>query len=197
MLIEDIVASKVGKTKAIVRGKHTESSSLAEFPTLSKAQDGWLWSLIDSGKMSQAEMEEWEAEGLSSHRLMFTQPILSLATGDRVQFFRAQAEMERWQEQFEIKHAEFMRCIKTFQSLKDIWNTLAINGSRGPEIGSTAFARRQSAMFAQMENECREHYKAIGEPFFVNLPPDITLAQRVSEFRQKEKAWVTAVNEEA
>lgn len=51
-------------------------------------------------------------------------------------------------------------------------------------------------MFAQMENECRKHYKAIGEPFFVNLPPDTTLAQRVMGFRERETAWITAVDEE-
>ncbi|KAJ7039981.1 hypothetical protein C8F04DRAFT_1254428 [Mycena alexandri] len=45
--------------------------------------DGWLWQLGRLSKMTDAEMVEWSNEG------------------DRVQWFRAEAEMQRWQEQTE------------------------------------------------------------------------------------------------
>ncbi len=40
--------------------------------------------------------------------------VFTKVPGDRVSFFRAEAERDRWLEQWEIKIAEFLRCIRSF-----------------------------------------------------------------------------------
>jgi len=42
--------------------------------------------------------------------MAFNQGTIFLS-GDHVQWFRAEAEMERWREEWEIKQADFLRCI--------------------------------------------------------------------------------------
>ncbi|KAJ6603168.1 hypothetical protein B0H10DRAFT_2195843 [Mycena sp. CBHHK59/15] len=62
----------------------------------SQRPEGWLWQLGKIGRLSQSEMEEWSNEG------------------DRVQCFRAEAEMQRWQEQKEQKLVELLWTIRSF-----------------------------------------------------------------------------------
>jgi hypothetical protein len=47
--------------------------------------------------------------------------VLNLTTpqGDRVQWFRAEAEMQRWQEQGEQKLAELLRTNRSFLKMED------------------------------------------------------------------------------
>lgn len=45
--------------------------------------------------------------------------------GDRVQWFRAEAEMYRRLEQLEIEHADFERTLRHFQIMMTVWNHLA------------------------------------------------------------------------
>ncbi|KAF8883358.1 hypothetical protein CPB84DRAFT_1750702 [Gymnopilus junonius] len=45
--------------------------------------------------------------------------------GDHVQWYRTEAEMERWREEWEIKQVEFLRCIRSFGSYSSLWNELA------------------------------------------------------------------------
>ncbi|KAJ7460466.1 hypothetical protein B0H11DRAFT_1923867 [Mycena galericulata] len=59
--------------------------------TVDERAEGWLWQLGKLSKMTDTEMEEWSSEAMA---------------GDRVQWFRAEAEMQRWQEQGEQKLAE-------------------------------------------------------------------------------------------
>ena len=50
------------------------------------------------GKMTEKEMAEWEAEG-NPHHCVERQMIIALLSGEHVQWFRAEADMQRWQEQ--------------------------------------------------------------------------------------------------
>ncbi|KAF9547927.1 hypothetical protein CPC08DRAFT_729608 [Agrocybe pediades] len=95
-------------------------------------EDGWIWSFRPSSQISDEQVEKWAAEG------------------DRVQWFRAEAEMKRWQEQWEIKQAELLRCIRTFSStskhearrdgaacLRWAWGVTSTR-TRNPEVGRSS-----------------------------------------------------------
>ncbi|KAJ7588670.1 hypothetical protein C8J56DRAFT_1077886, partial [Mycena floridula] len=103
-------------------------------------EDGWIWNMAATGKMTEQEYIDWQDEG------------------DSVQWFRAEAEMERWQEQLEIKQAEFLRCIDSFKMMSRNWNLIAEHSERG----ARAYARQKSAMYSQMERQCRDQFGAAG-----------------------------------
>ncbi|KAJ3964940.1 hypothetical protein EV361DRAFT_975265 [Lentinula raphanica] len=64
--------------------------------TSTSTEDDWIWQYGSFKNMTADEMQQWEDKS------------------DSVQWFRAEADMERWQEQVEIKHAEFLRLIASF-----------------------------------------------------------------------------------
>ncbi|KAJ6548319.1 hypothetical protein B0H10DRAFT_2243058 [Mycena sp. CBHHK59/15] len=68
--------------------------------------------------------------------------------GDRVQWFRAEAEMYRWLEQYERKHAEMMRVIERFRRDNVVWEGLAdrVEEQNGGRNGAVNFARMQAAI---------------------------------------------------
>ncbi|KIM46597.1 hypothetical protein M413DRAFT_22998 [Hebeloma cylindrosporum] len=107
--------------------------------------DGWIWSFKAQPQMSDKELEEWIDEG------------------DRVQWFRAEAEMQRWQEEWEIKQADFLRCICMFSTMSDVWQALGKDNIKG----KAAYAKKKSAMFKAMENEARSKLSKAGHG---NLP---------------------------
>jgi hypothetical protein len=70
--------------------------------------------------------------------------------GDRVHWFRAEVEMERWREQWEIKLVEFLRCIRSFQKMSETWSSLA---ARPSSQSHTAYACKKSLMYLQMQDD--------------------------------------------
>lgn len=111
--------------------------------------------------------------------------------GDRIQWFRAEAEWRRWLEQIEIKHAEFMRCIKSFEKMKQVWTSLAEYHSDDSRPGHVAYARQKAAMYGRMQQECTTRYNSCGVPILVRKNVvDSTLADRVALYRQQEEAWM-------
>ncbi|KAJ6475863.1 hypothetical protein DFH09DRAFT_1342712 [Mycena vulgaris] len=81
---------KAGKQKA---GKVRKSQ---------KKADGWIWleSMTRGQKLSEGKLAEYKKES------------------DRVQWFRAEAEMYRWLEQYERKHAEGFRVIEDWRTVR-------------------------------------------------------------------------------
>ena len=59
--------------------------------------------------------------------------------------------MQRWQEEWEIKQADFLRCIRTFSTMSDVWKALSEDNLNG----KAAYAKKKSAMFKAMESEAR------------------------------------------
>ncbi|KAJ7213665.1 hypothetical protein C8J57DRAFT_1029924, partial [Mycena rebaudengoi] len=70
-------------------------------------EDGWLWKVGGVGTKSAEDIQKW------------------LDEGDRVQWFRAEADMERWQEQIEARLANIRCTIRSFRTYKHMWTTLA------------------------------------------------------------------------
>lgn len=88
--------------------------------------------------------------------------------GDRITYFRAKAEMERWREAKEKIHCELANSVRGFQSLSDSWGrrgdpetALAGVSLSSQSFGYQAFAKRQSVMYAGLAHKCRETLKAL------------------------------------
>ncbi|THU92548.1 hypothetical protein K435DRAFT_800385 [Dendrothele bispora CBS 962.96] len=134
-------------------------------------KDSWLWSK-GTRNMTADQMKEWETEG------------------DRVQWFRAEAEMYRWMEQFEIKHAEFARVISHFRTMSSTWNSLA-ESHESP--GHTAYAKRHAMMYKDLTEDAELRFKRVGHPEFVILAEDVLLHERVAKWREKQLEWMVSL----
>ncbi|KAJ7866022.1 hypothetical protein B0H14DRAFT_2573576 [Mycena olivaceomarginata] len=89
-------STQMSKRKSgATRRKHISSPSAQGTAKKAKERkEGWLWrDLGRMGKLTNKEMDEWSQES------------------DRVQWFRAEAEVQRWQEHVEMRLAELLRTI--------------------------------------------------------------------------------------
>ncbi|KAJ7044413.1 hypothetical protein C8F04DRAFT_1250377 [Mycena alexandri] len=121
--------------------------------------------------MSSSEMDAWSSEG------------------DRVQGFRAEAEMQRWQEQWEQKLAELLRTIRSFSRMQLVWAQLA-DTQPADRPGASAYARQKAAMYARRAEEGRESIKKLGYGDLIKEKANLVLF--VGTERQKEAALVKA-----
>ncbi|KAF8195334.1 hypothetical protein K438DRAFT_1760990 [Mycena galopus ATCC 62051] len=99
--------------------------------------EGLLWQLGKMGRLSQNEMDEWSSEG------------------DRVQWFRAEAEMQQWQEQKEQKLVELLRTVRSFLKMQQVWTQLG-NEHSSNQPGHAAYARQKTAMYQRRTEEATE-----------------------------------------
>lgn len=92
----------------------------------------------------------------------------------------------RWLEEFEMKHIEFIRSIRHFLSMHEVWTTLA---SESAHPGSAAFARRQSSLFMDLHCDAVKWYKKVSAPQFLELSEE-NMVQTLQDFRQQEIGWL-------
>ncbi|KAJ7699821.1 hypothetical protein B0H14DRAFT_3652410 [Mycena olivaceomarginata] len=114
-------------------------------------KNGWLWELRQPSNMS-----------------------------DRVQWARAEAEMDRVQEQMEIKLTEFLRCLTTFQFNERAWIQMSKNSDLGP--GFAEWAKGTAQMWKQLSDQCQTHLTMAGYKFA--LEPDFNLVSYVERERE-------------
>ncbi|KAF8146804.1 hypothetical protein K438DRAFT_2091821 [Mycena galopus ATCC 62051] len=129
--------SKQGKkTRGKARGKKMKS----------KKPDGWIWleGMTQGQNLSDAKLAEYKKES------------------DRVQWFRAEAEMYRWLEQYERKHAEGFRVIERFRRNSEVWKALADReeAQNGGVNGAATFARMQATMYSHLEHNAKVIFKS-------------------------------------
>jgi hypothetical protein len=67
--------------------------------------------------------------------------------------------MHRWQEEWEIKQADFMRCIHTFHKMSDVWSALAKSSLRDSHA---VYARKKAIMFAEMAQRAQDQFNDAG-----------------------------------
>jgi hypothetical protein len=85
--------------------------------------------------------------------------------------------MQRWQEEWESKQADFLHCIRAFHKSSTVWKELAQTASRGGEI---AYAKKKSAMFLEMAEVATSDFIAAGyEDRLMTLSGDVSLADLV------------------
>ena len=94
----------------------------------------------------------------------------------------------RWMEEFELKHAEFIRCIKTFDTMRTAWENVAANCTHR---GYAAFARRQSVMYRDLHKDAEDLYQQRAEKQFSGISGSETLIREVHKFRESELGWLT------
>ncbi|KAJ6517202.1 hypothetical protein C8R47DRAFT_960607 [Mycena vitilis] len=104
-----------------------------------KKADGWIWA------------EAWTR---GQHLGDPDQLVKYKMESDEVQWFRAEAEMYRWLEAYERKHADLFRVIERFRRDAQVWKRVgdrdqAANQGRS---GKVAFACMQTAMYKRLEN---------------------------------------------
>lgn len=80
--------------------------------------------------------------------------------GDRVQYFRGEAEYLRWREEHERKQAQFMRCIRSFAKMSAIWDKLGQLNAGHP--GRVAHAAKTAANYAKLEHDAKQRFRACG-----------------------------------
>lgn len=93
--------------------------------------------------------------------------------------------MQRWLEDFEMKHIDFMRSIKSFHTMHETWNALA-NHAKDP--GKAAFAKRQSKLYLRLHEDTRKRFEEVAEPRFRELSEE-NLVETLMEFRNVELSW--------
>ncbi|KAJ7027260.1 hypothetical protein C8F04DRAFT_1189696 [Mycena alexandri] len=112
--------------------------------TSKKKPDGWIWlqNMTRGQKLSDGKLAEYKEES------------------DRVQWFRAEAEMYRWLEQYERKHAEGFRVIERFRRDSAVWAGLAEREEQRNGVnGTSTYARMQAAMHSRLEHNARVTFK--------------------------------------
>ncbi|KAJ7069033.1 hypothetical protein B0H15DRAFT_925884 [Mycena belliarum] len=137
-------------------------ANMATEKEISERPEGWLWQLGKMGRLSQAEMEEWSSEG------------------DRVQWFRAEAEMQRWQEQKEQKLVELLRTIRSFAKMEWVWTQLSFQVANKP--GHAAYARQKAGMYSRRAEEARTMIRDAGHTELLSPTANVI------EFIERERA---------
>ncbi|KAJ6448015.1 hypothetical protein C8R45DRAFT_850549 [Mycena sanguinolenta] len=106
--------------------------------------DGWIWmeGMIGREGATSDKMAQYKRES------------------DRVQWFRAEAEMYRWREQWERKHAEIMRVRARFLRDAEVWMKLADHlETYKQRMGAVTYAREQAAMYRRLAHNAEITFK--------------------------------------
>ncbi|KAJ7233709.1 hypothetical protein B0H12DRAFT_1239240 [Mycena haematopus] len=143
--------------------------------------DGWIWleTMIGREARTSEKMEEYKRES------------------DRVQWFRAEAEMYRWREQYERKHAEMMRVMTRFQRDAEVWEKRAdhLQETTG-HMGAVTYAREQAAMFKRLALNAEasfENPKTAAHGDWVAAKTFDELVRRIDHSRDVDFAWMDAM----
>ncbi|KAJ7903283.1 hypothetical protein B0H13DRAFT_1882133 [Mycena leptocephala] len=158
-----VSGTQMDKRKSAPRCKKNSNGSGKK--VIDERPEGWVWQLGRLSKMSDAEMDEWSNEG------------------DRVQWFRAEAEMQRWQEQKEQKLAELLRTNRSFLKMEATWATLALDSAQ-KSLGHSAYARQKVAMYRKRAENTQALITAVG--YGDLLAPNASIIQRVRQDRRSE-----------
>ncbi|KAJ3714694.1 hypothetical protein C8R42DRAFT_646162 [Lentinula raphanica] len=130
--------------------------------------DGWIWSAGRMKNMSMQEIEQWEQ------------------INNRIQWARAEADFERWQEEVEKKHAEFMRVINASAYARDAWMELARTPySSSP--GHVAYAKEHCDILEALRADAEAKYSQCGIPSLRIISEGFSLADHVMKWRQEEE----------
>jgi hypothetical protein len=117
-----------------------------------------------------------------------------------VQWFRAEAEMERWREEWEAKQADFLRCIRTFSKMADVWQTLSaheLEPERSSDFkldayktlaGRIAYAKQKSAIFREMERHAKDTFRSAGYSELVDQLIDRQEGKILADFVLAERS---------
>ncbi|KAK0211996.1 hypothetical protein IW262DRAFT_1467410 [Armillaria fumosa] len=141
--------------------------------TKKELQSGWVWNALRRPGMTDEEVEAFEIEG------------------EQVGFFRAEAERDRWLEQWEIKIAEFLRCIRSFDKYAEMWAQLARKPENKNRPGYEAYAREKVHMYSSFAKRAQLEFINLGYERALNRKEgetvqDFLVAQRALYKEEKK-----------
>ncbi|KAF7335062.1 CxC2 domain-containing protein [Mycena venus] len=138
------------------RGKQAQQGKKGK---KTKKSDGWTWleSMMRGQTLGKAKLAAYKEES------------------DRVQWFCAEAEMYRWLEQYERKHAEMMRVIE--------------RSAMGGRNGVVNFAHMQAAMYKRLQHNTTVIFKSAES----GTHRDWVLAMTFDELVMKIDGWRNVV----
>lgn len=140
--------------------------------------EGWIWRLGYLGDMSDEERSAFDREGKYSILSQSSPQIHHiLNVVDRVQWFRARADMERWQEEVEILEEELRRMVRGCQRMDEVWTVMA---NQCEKTGYKAYALQKASMFKCMGDEANNKLRDAGGKW---PPPGVTVAQHALSLR--------------
>ncbi|KAK7005504.1 CxC2 domain-containing protein, partial [Favolaschia claudopus] len=169
--VPTVVGTQMNQRKKIAKQKAVEGDTKNQAP---EGEEGWIWNLGKYTKMTDEEMDAWESEG------------------DRVQWFRAEADMQRWQEQIEQKLAELSRTRRSFKKMESVWTELATS-QPSDRPGAAAYARQKAAMYQKRSSEAHNKLRELG---YENLlREDANIVQFVEEERKKQAELIRSSTE--
>ncbi|KAF4609687.1 hypothetical protein D9613_012047 [Agrocybe pediades] len=120
-----------------------ESEALDKKEKESGREHGWIWRLGSMQDFTEKDIRQWSEES------------------DAVQWFRAEAEMKRWQEEHEIVQAQFQRCIRAYHTMSTVWTTMA-DEYANTDPGRVAYAKKTAARYTVLEQEARQKFAEAG-----------------------------------
>jgi hypothetical protein len=109
--------------------------------------------------------------------------ILMSRIGERVRWFRLEAEVRRWREQHERKQFEFLCLILALERERDSWTACA---TTHPKPGYAAYAHRHAAMYTEMIARTKQRLKAAGYEDLLSLPADEPIYKHFERARATE-----------
>ncbi|KAL0568932.1 hypothetical protein V5O48_013043 [Marasmius crinis-equi] len=150
-------------------------------------EDGWIWrpTFIFSGiGISDQDQEQYQEESKRALILIVAENAKSQhsISADRVQWFRAWAERDRWRESTEKLEADFRNCIRSFARMYEVWEDASQDTeATSRTFGHRAYAQRQAQMYHRLRTDAETAFKNLG--FEVSLPEGEILADRIARIR--------------
>ncbi|KAF6752521.1 hypothetical protein DFP72DRAFT_1133715 [Ephemerocybe angulata] len=171
------------KGKKRKRDSHIQSTAVAAPDDSTPAREeesksaGWIWQAAtatsradDPDDISDPEVGRY------------------LNEGDSVQWFRAEAEVLRWQEEWELKLVEFTRTISYFEKMETVWADL---GATAASPGMAAYAKKTSNRFRELAAQARQIFQVQAK-----YHPDATLkGMSILEFITADRDKLDALME--
>ncbi|KAJ7327997.1 hypothetical protein DFH08DRAFT_816173 [Mycena albidolilacea] len=87
-------------------------------------------------------------------------PIAEYVLDSRVQWHRAHADMEGWQEEVEIFAQESHHAIQGFNKMETVWTALAHDHQEDP--GKKAYALKKANMYQEMGQDVQDKFAKVG-----------------------------------
>ena len=152
-------------------------------------KDSWIWHVApaEKGKMTEKEVEEW-FDKCTSPLPQYQLSSLIISEGDSVQWHRARALVERWDEDVETIEEEFRRTIWSFLVMSQTWLGL---GQHFELSGHRAYALEKSATYSRMAQESRDLFEMAGGRWPAEGE---TLVDYIEQLRRKQQRFVCHIS---
>ncbi|KAF4609782.1 hypothetical protein D9613_011934 [Agrocybe pediades] len=170
-----VVKERKGKSRRVDIEEIQSSEDSLHATKLPRKDHGWIWRLGAMQDLSEKDLQEWSDES------------------DSIQWFRAEAEMQRWQEEHEIVQAQFVRCIRAFHTMSKVWTRMSDDATASP--GHQCYARKMAARYSRLEIEARGKFASAGYANkIVGMDKGLPLAEMINADREVAEKDISISN---